>query len=269
MPSLRQYLTKIQRREPINYDQFLNVLPTSYRHNSKQLFQIKFASNKKTKKYLVTCDESTFNELWQASEPVTDRVQSTLLGDSHKHRVSANLLMVYHREIASSLCPDVIYVSASDILQHFKSQKRLLLVENEENFIQYGAFIDTLSRLTAHQIDIEDTDIALGGGNRASSQFLMKVYAQYDEILCAFDYDLGGLKTFRSIQATLGDKVHFVQPSNYSIVATLFKKSPGSDTKLLDTIDMANSLGFCELADIFKKTRHFMEQESLLAETNV
>jgi len=269
MPSLRQYLTKIKRREPINYDLFLKVLPASYSHNSKQLFQVTFASNKKTKKYLVTCDEDTMNDLWQLSEPATDRVQSTLLGDSHKQRVSANLLMVYHREIASSLCPDVIYVSASDTLQHFKPQKRLLLVENEENFIQYDTFIDTLSRLTSHQIYIEDTDIALGGGNRASSQFLMKVYSQYDEILCAFDYDLGGLKTFRSIQAVLGDKVHFVQPSDYSTVASLFKKSPDSDTKLLDTIDMANSLGFCELADIFKKTRHFMEQESLLAETNV
>lgn len=269
MPSLRQYLTKIQRREPINYDQFLKVLPISYSHNSKQLFSTTFKPDKKIKKWLVTCNKDTFDELWQLSEPATDRIQSTLLGDSHKHRVSANLLMVYHREITSSLCPDVIYVSASEIIQGFQPQKRLLLIENEENFIQYISFMDTLSGLTSHQIDIENTDIALGGGNRASSKFLMKVYEQYDEILCAFDYDLGGLKTFRSIQAVLDDKVHFVQPSNYSTVATLFKKSPDSDTKLLDTIDLANSLGFYELADIFKKTRHFMEQESLLAETNV
>lgn len=268
MVTLRQYLIKIKNNEPFNFDKFLKKLPTQFNQPSRKLFQSKLTSLN-PKKWVVSCSKETLSELWKITETPKDRAHASLLGNSHNHRVSANLLMVYHQDISDSLCPDIIYASRTQVVQKFTPKKKLLLIENEENFIQYRVFSQILSDLTSHRIDIEDTDIALGGGNRASSQFLMEVYSKYDDVLCSFDYDLGGLKIFRSLKNELGGRAHFVQPIEYPKVSSLFNKPPESDKKLLSAIETAKELGFLELAETFHETRHFMEQESLLGEINV
>ena len=269
MTSLRFYLEKIRDGKAINYDQFLLKLPAHYHSSRTTIFQTKLISAK-PKKWEVKCaDDDIFNKLWALSTTPKSKIQSTHLGDSHKHPVSANLLMVYHQSLGESLCPSIVYVSGQNILQTFQSKKRLILIENEENFIQHRAFCQTLSQLSSRDITISDTDVALGGGNRVTSRFLINWYSHYDEILCAFDYDLGGLRMFDTLQKKLKTKVHFIQPTDYRIILNFFNKRPEHDGKLLKAINLAEQLGFPQLSKTFFNTRHFMEQESLLKEYNV
>jgi hypothetical protein len=266
MASLRFYLEQICDGKAINYDQFLLKLPTHYHASRTTIFQTKLISAK-PKKWEVKCtDETIFNELWALSATPESRVHASALGNSHNQSVSANLIMVYHQSLGENLCPSVVYVSGENTFQTFQSKKRLLLIENEENFIRHRAFCQTISQLSAKDITISNTDIALGGGNRATSKFLIQWYAHYDEVFCAFDYDLGGLKMFDTLQKGLKNAAYFIQPTDYKIIFDLFNKRPEHDDKLLKAINLAKQLGFSQLSKTFFNTRHFMEQESLLKE---
>lgn len=260
--SIRKYLENIKQGKAINYEQFISNLPDKFRSRANNLFETKLISAK-PKRWAVSCDSRVFDELWEISEPAIDRVHAAQLGDSHSCGVTANLVMVYHQALSDKI-PSVVYVSQEQIIQTFKSQPRLLLIENEENFIRYHEFCQTVSKFMNNSVDKSNTDIALGGGNRVTSDVLMNWYVDYGEILCAFDYDLGGLRMFKTLQRQLGDRVKFVQPSEYSDMMKLFKKKPESDEKLMKSIGLAKELGFEQLASAMFETRCFMEQEILL-----
>lgn len=262
MASLRYYLENIKKGKAINYEQFLLQLPDDFRSMSNKTFVTKLVSSK-PKQWKVSCDNKTFEELWQLSEPTSDRVHAAQLGDSHNHRVTANLLMVYHKELTDQV-PSVVYISKEHVLQSFNSQSKLLLIENEENFICHDDFCKTVSQFMDADINVSNTDIALGSGNRVTSELLIDWYKNYEVILCAFDYDLGGLRMFKTLTGRLGEKVKFVQPDDYSDMMDLFRKKPDKDEKLLKSISLAEELGFKKLARTIFKTRCFMEQEILL-----
>ncbi len=267
MTRLRQYLEKIQSNMGINHDQFLRNLPDKYRLQANLLFQTQLISSK-PKRWIVKCSDEIFDELWELSGKPKNRIQASKQGDSHDCHVTANLLMVYHQGLTTR-CPSVVYVSAHDFIQTFQSKPRLLLIENEENFIRYTDFCGVVSELMNQPISLINTDVALGGGNRATSKLLINWYSNYSEILCAFDYDLGGLKMFKTLKKDLSKKVIFVQPKQYSKLFKHFKNKPKSTKHLFEAIDLAKELGFTELGEAFYETRHFLEQEILLEENNV
>lgn len=262
MASLRYYLENIKLRKPINYEQFVSKLPDEFRSNANNSFDKNLISAK-PKRWIVNCDDETFDKLWTLSEPTRDRVHASQQGNSHNHRVTANLVMVYHKAVRKQI-PDIVYVSSLQTIQNFESQPRLLLIENEENFIRYNDFCSVVSEFLGYSVDIGNTDIAFGGGNRITSYLLFEWYANYKEILCAFDYDLGGLKMFKTLRKQMGEKVSFVQPFEYIDIINLFKKEPDSDEKLIKCISLAKELDFKELARTISETRCFMEQEILL-----
>jgi len=266
--SLRQYLEKIKEGKSINYDEFLKILPDHYRLSSNITFKTQLISAN-PKRWSVVCEPQVFEELWALSEVPKNRVHAAKLGNSHKHQVSANLIMVYHKSLSGSLCPSVVYISKHDKIQTFQSQKQLLLIENEENFIHHLDFSEVVSQFLNKYVSIDNTDIALGSGNRATSDFLLKWYSQYDEVFCAFDYDLGGLKMFETLRKRLGEKTSFVQPTEYKSIIKYFNKKPESGDKIMKAKSLAERLNFIELGQAFVETRHFMEQESLLGSYHV
>lgn len=266
--SLRQYLEKIKEEKPINYDEFLKSLPDNYRLSANSFFKTQLISAK-PKRWSVRCEPQVFEELWILSETPKNRIHAAKLGNSHKHQVSANLIMVYHKESSDNLCPSVVYISKHDKIQTFQSQKRLLIIENEENFIHHQDFSRVISQFLEKPINIDNTDIALGSGNRVTSDLLLTWYSQYDEVFCAFDYDLGGLQMFKTLKKELGKKASFIQPLEYKKIMKYFNKKPESSNKIIKAKSLAERLGFIELGQVFFETRHFMEQESLLGNYNV
>ncbi len=264
---LRPYLEKIKQEKSINYEAFVRQLPDKYREQHTAIFVTK-RIQLKPKRWKVTCNNNqAFSELWELTEKPQNRTDASLKGNSHRHIVSANLLLVYHQRI-TGLRPDVVYISNEKVVQTFESKPTLLLVENEENFLQYSYFIHFISYLTDQELSLTNTDVAFGSGKKGTSERLIKWYNQYSQILCAFDYDLGGLTMFKTIHSKLGKKVVFIQPENYDQLHDLFRKMPDPEEKLLKAITLAEKLGFETLKSEFINTRRFMEQEVLLKDFN-
>ncbi len=264
---LRTYLEKIKQGKGINYVAFLGLLPEQYCEHQRELFKTQLMSIK-PKKWRVRCiNPNFFNELWELSEKPKTRPIAAAKGDSHQCVVSASLLLVYHQGV-TDLRPDVVYIANNKILQPFTCKPTLLLIENEENFIHYTLFCQLISQWLGEEIDLTTLDIAFGSGNKMTTARLIEWYAQYNKVLCAFDYDFGGLQMFQTLQRKLAKKAVFIQPPDYNQWQYLFKKKPDSDEKLLKAIRLARKLEFNQLSLVFQEQRYFMEQEILLKDFN-
>ncbi|KAF3976936.1 MAG: hypothetical protein HFP77_10205 [Methylococcales symbiont of Iophon sp. n. MRB-2018] len=258
--NLQQYLDRIRAGKPINFSRFISLLPESYKTQKRERFDVTLQA---PQKWLVNCSSDLLQELEALAERPTNRLQATDMGDSHRFAVSSGFLLVYHQAL-TDLRPDVVYLEQDNYLQHFQAKKRLLIVENEENFFLPQLMLKLATKFTKQQIDLTNTDIALGSGARVTSKLARPWYQQYDHILCAFDYDAAGLKMYRTLKANLGDHIQFLQPHNYSKYQHCFKMKPKTQRQLMECIKLAEQLGFAALAATVQKHKKFMEQEILL-----
>jgi len=108
--------------------------------------------------------------------------------------------------------------------------------------------------------------VLLGGGNRVTRGAILDWLQGYEEVFCAFDYDAGGLQMFSTIAASLGDKATFVQPPDWQPWLAWFRKLPDTTERFTRAISLAEGLGFVALAEAFRATSKFMEQEMILDE---
>lgn len=260
--NLKQYLDKIKAGSPINFTRFINVLPDSYNKHKYDLFGLSLQS---PRKWIVTCSPDVINELEQLAKKPINRVEASAMGDSHRASVSSGFLLVYHQNLSDNR-PDVVYLEQENYIQGFQPKKRLLIVENEENFFLPISMLKLASRFMEQKIDLSNTDIVLGSGARATSKLALAWYKQYSHILCAFDYDSAGLKMYRTLKTQIGNLVCFLQPQSYKQYESYFKMPPKTHQQFTECIKIAEKLGFLELSKTVKKQRKFMEQEMLLME---
>ena len=267
--TLFQYLSAIQAKKAINLRSFLALLPSNYKRNWRAIFSsVKVDGQHKNQ--LTIIDQPCFDAMLAKATPAKNRVEAATLGNSHQHNTSMSYLLVYPNVLAHSvskhdkLCPQVVLIDGSGLLQEFSVQKTLVIIENQENFFKYPAF---LPQLITHTTPL---DIVFGQGNGITNTLNSRYLNQYQQILCCFDYDLGGLTMFSSLQKLTTAKVEFVLPSAISLkdetfVNTHFKKTPDKTMHWQKAIQLAERLGLDELAHAFIISKKFMEQEVLLA----
>lgn len=260
--TLQQYINQIKAGKPINFSRFVNVLPESYHKQKHELFDVILQA---PQKWLVRCSSDVLQELEALAVQPINRLHAAELGDSHRFAVSVGFLLVYHQELVDKR-PDVVYLEQGSYLQNFQAKQRLLIVENEENFFVPDLMLQLATKFTKQQVDLTNTDIVLGSGARATSKLARSWYQQYDHILCAFDYDIAGLKMYRTLKKSLGEHVQFLQPDSYSECQHYFKMKPKTHSQLMECINLAQQLGFTALAATVQKHKKFMEQEMLLLE---
>ncbi len=260
---LNDYLEKILRGQPINYEAFLKKLPEAFRRRHRELFATeKIQSNR----WLVTVlDETAFAELQNVAEAPLNRVDAARKGDSHRHGTEVSFLLVYHRGLASSR-PDVVVVESDSVDIGFQRARSVLIVENEHNFYQYPQMLHFAGEALGRRLQLADCDVVLGGGNRVTRGAILDWLQGYEEVFCAFDYDAGGLQMFSTIAASLGDKATFVQPPDWQPWLGRFRKLPDTTERFTRAISLAEGLGFVPLAEAFRATGKFMEQEMILDE---
>ncbi len=208
-------------------------------------------------------DPAVWTRLEEAAETPLDRVSAARLGDSHRHRTEAAFLLVYHADLQDER-PDVVYLTEGKHVQGFVSKPNVLLVENEENFFRPHEMLDLASRLRGEPLSLANTDVVLGSGNRVTRELCVNWLNAYETVLCAFDYDRGGLGMFSSVRRRLGDKAVYLQPQGWDRYHTAFRRMPDSTEAFREAIDMAERQGFAELARAFRETGRFMEQEVFL-----
>lgn len=260
---MSDYLRKIREGRPINYEAFLKTLPDAFRQRHRALFTTeKVAANR----WRVTVlDEAAFAALQaQLATPVS-RVDAARKGNSHRHGTEVSFLLVYHHRRCGSR-PDSVVITGDATDMDYTPANRVLVVENERNFYRYRQMLPFAAQCLGEPLAIDDCDVVLGGGNRINRGAVLDWLNLYDEVLCAFDYDAGGLQMFAAMRPVLGSKARFLQPPDWQPWIGHFRKAPESTERFTKALLLAEDLGFMPLAQAFRATGKFMEQEMILDE---
>ncbi len=208
---ISNYLNHIKQGKPINFDNFIKKL-TIEGYDDRAILTI-FSTQKLSKfRYQVSIsDEKQFAQL-QTNFPdytITDRVSAAQAGDSHKHPVSQSMVIVWTHQQNH---PVVILNDAKGIKKTVTLGQHLLIIENQENFVQKDQTIAFLKQQLPSFND-EALDIAHGSGNAISNRLNKAFFDHYQQIDCLLDLDIGGLTTFANLaELTSHPRLNFLLP---------------------------------------------------------
>jgi hypothetical protein len=206
-----KYLYKIKSGELLNFDSFKKEL-FKQGIDDKTTFEIFKAEKISRSRYRVRIlDQVRFAQL-QVDFPeriVTDRVSASQAGNSHKHPVSQAMIILWP---AQNNHPIVVLNDADKINSPVTLSKRLLIIENQENFIQKQRTLHFLQQQFSNFTE-ENLDIAHGSGNAISNRLNKLFFNQYKQIDCLLDLDIGGLEIFKNlINLTQHKNLNFLLP---------------------------------------------------------
>jgi hypothetical protein len=257
-----QYLNNIDNAKTINYPLFLQ---SAQLHSISETQLDKIFSKVKVRgnRYQLTIiDPQKFTHLQQQflSKAPTNRVEASLVGNSHLQRVGGSLMTILFYQQAF---PQVLVFDKNahfDAL--YKPYKNLLIIENLENFL---AIIKNQDYLTQWLDKHWDCDIVYASGNAINNKLHHKFFAHYDRIRCLLDIDMGGLKIFKSFSLLVSQtsSCEFVL-SDYYIERY---KQFGITYSNQDYIKLLNFKCPPSLVDVYNmvvKNKKFVEQELLL-----
>jgi len=198
------YFEDIKSRKPINYRSFKKKAFGIGLTDSDllKLFEVKKFDNNKVIVNIINEDE--FNKLFQkynAVDTFKNRKEAAPTGRTHSLKVSGTTFSVRQ---GLNHPYTVIVRGNGKVVANNEPRNKLLIVENEENFINISATHEFLKKHA--NIDIEDMDVMFGSGNRAANSYLSKYYSGYEKVFCFFDFELGVIKTAQSIYKLLNDK---------------------------------------------------------------
>ncbi len=208
---ISKYLEKIKSGKPINFDSFCKQLHQQ-EYDTQTILRIFSTQKISRSSYQVSIiDEEWFARL-QAKFPdykITNRVSAALAGDSHKHPVSQAMIILWPNQQSH---PVVILNNVTGITTPVTLSQRLLIIENQENFVQKNESLIFLK----HQFpgfNDEGLDIAWGSGNAISNRLNKAFFNHYQHIDCLLDLDIGGLTTFANLcELTSHPQLSFLLP---------------------------------------------------------
>lgn len=194
---ISKYLNKIKSGEPINFDSFSKQL-LQQGVDEKTILEIFETEKKSRSSYLVrVIDQARFTQL-QVDFPehkIIDRVSAAKAGDSHRHTVSQAMIILWSDQTNH---PVVVLNADDGINTPVTLSKRLLIIENQENFVQKQRTLHFLQQQFT-DFNVKNLDIAHGAGNAISNRLNKAFFIQYQQIDCLLDLDLGGLEIFKNL----------------------------------------------------------------------
>ncbi len=208
---ISNYLDKIKQGKAINFDNFLKKLQVEGYDDRTILNTFSTHKLSKSRYHVEIIDQEHFAQL-QHNFPdftITDRVSAAQAGDSHKHPVSQSMIILWSHHQNH---PVVILNDADGIKAPVTLGQRLLIIENQENFVQKDQTLAFLKQQIADFND-EALDIAHGSGNAISNRLNKAFFNRYQQIDCLLDLDIGGLSTFANLaELTSHPQLHFLLP---------------------------------------------------------
>ena len=208
---IANYLDRIKQGKAINFDNFLKKLQAEGFDDRTILNTFLIHKLSKSRYQVEIIDEEQFVKL-QCNFPdytITDRVSAAQAGDSHKHPVSQSMIILWSYLQSH---PVIVLIDAKDITAPVTLGQRLLIIENQENFVQKD---QTLTFLQRQFVDFNERalDIAHGSGNAISNRLNKAFFNRYQQIDCLLDLDIGGLTTFANLaDLTAHPRLHFLLP---------------------------------------------------------
>ncbi len=265
---LVKYLQQIAAGKPVNYQKLLGLLPPAFYQQRNELFRVRASGAGKWQVQIA--DAELFAALMVSAEQPKDRITASQQGDSHRATTSASFLLIYHQQAAFPR-PDVVLAQGQTdgtvrLSYGFTPKRRLLLVENEENFFRYQQVLPLGKLMQATEFSLDNMDIALAAGSRVGSALLQPFLSQYQQIWCAFDYDAAALELYDHLAKRYGRSLQFLAAPDLSPWYAKFQALPKTPAQLVKAVELARLHRLDGLAEAFLVTKHFLEQEVLLAE---
>ena len=256
---MKSYLSKIMSNQSINYSGFIKKAK-SFKIDEftvKSTFRItKDSSRKGSYYYLSVRDSDKYDLIFSRfnAQNENKKVEMSLYGNSKKAKSSFSFLLV--KVSHDDLVPQVVVFDGIDYVCDFKDKlkKKLIIIENEDNFGNIA------SSFKDERVDLNDFSFVLGFGNYISDRNFSRFLSNFSEIRCFFDIDLGGLKTFTSLESNLSTSVSFF----YSKKMSDYLSKYGNKIKEKDYIAVRKYQKNNKLKTVVKDILHhkkFAEQE--------
>lgn len=210
--AIYSYLTKIQSRQPVNFDAVIAKLLVAgmARDDVSRIF---FATKLKKNSYSVdVLLPALFDELLIRFKPsaVGGRVGAALDGNSHRVGVSESLLMfrsAQHRHPVVAVTEAGVWVLPRPL------GKVGVIVENLENFLRIAEILPFVAGILPGKAG--EIELIFGSGNQVTNRLNTAVLSRFDELYCLFDVDMGGLRMFASLTVLLHENPPvFLVPSD-------------------------------------------------------
>jgi len=257
------YLHKIKSQQTINFDNFCKLLNKLGYDNQKILTIFKAEILSRSNYQVTIINEELFSQLLDSFPEynISDRITAAHAGDSHKHPVSQALIVLWSHQQNH---PIVILNSNDRINTPVRLGSHLLIIENQENFVQKQRTLDFLKKEFPDFGD-ENLDIAHGSGNAITNQLNKQFFNYYQQIDCLLDLDIGGLKTFASLlDLTQHSRLNFLLPPCLNELLEKSKRELKQDDLLKLNGYYRNYPLLRPAIELIKKHKRFLEQELYL-----
>jgi hypothetical protein len=207
-----KYLRKIKNGELINYDAFIKLLEAEgfAREEIHQSFSVNKIS--KTQYQITVTNEERFNTLTTKfpERSISDRISAAEAGNSHRHPVSKAMLILWPYQADH---PVVVFNNSEQVNSPVTLSKNLLVMENQENFVQKERTLNFLMREIPGFND-KQLDVAFASGNAITNRLNKAFFNHYSRIDCLLDLDIGGLEIFESLaNLTQHPALNFLLPA--------------------------------------------------------
>ena len=189
----------------------------------------------------------------------TDRTSYAIHGDSHLTSVSYAFLLV--KESINATIKSVFF-ETGEIKQTeaFSLKKKVIIIENLENF---G---NTMANFRHINIDVNNYSFIFGSGNAITNGKFTNFFNTFDEILCLFDIDSGGLQMFNTL-AKHHAQCQFIYPDNIlEIMDKYVASSHGKEVVLSLNSKFGDNPKLHPIHTIINRTQKTVEQELYLIE---
>lgn len=193
---MKRYLDKIKNNNHINYKVFLGLcIKNKIKEDIlRNIFSINSCKCKSKNQYILTIkNEELFEKIFSTffSKDKDKKVQAALQGNSKKAK-NENSILIWKENFSD--CNSIAISFKNKKYQlNLNKKKNLIIIENLNNFANIK------SNFEENEINLEDYNFVLGMGNSITNNNFSDFLNEYENIVCLFDIDLGGLKFFKTL----------------------------------------------------------------------
>jgi hypothetical protein len=220
----------------------------------RKIFSIESAYPKGKGSYLLTIKDEdkyrdNFQRFFERSNDV--KVQAALHGNSKRAKSNHGLLNV-KEDVFADNATSIIFTNRD---YNYKTEKRKCLLV--ENFNTFCGITDCFSEEA-----LSEYLIVYSKGNEITSLLYADFLSSFDEVLCFFDFDLGGLRFIKGLSRTINKlKVH-IPPDIDNYMITFGK--PLTDSQYTEIVSKyAYNKDLRPMVNVLLRHKKILEQEVL------
>ncbi|WP_460858814.1 hypothetical protein [Rheinheimera gaetbuli] len=266
-PAVQKHLKQIEAGYPVNWKKIQRTLvkigiPSALLNQAFDV--LPYGSDT----YQVTVrDDYAFTEIRTLlNKPRNnDRTSASVAGNSHAVSVKGAMLITW---AAGEESPKV-RVFNDDTQTQFPAKPNVLIIENEECFLNKEDTFQFVDKYCGTDCPITDIEFVFGSGNSISNKRILPyLKAATGQIYCLFDVDFGGLRIFSNLLAggLSAERTHYLIPSDLEL---RLKQSKRIATQAeLESLDQVYGIS-TKTDRIISAIRYYkttLEQESYRAE---